>query len=401
MKWQFYRLAGSLFLTCLLLFWSFGELVDAYDAQQDSYTLSASQLFADSTPTRELVAANSLQLPAELAAELASGQIVALQSSNSHWYYYKQATPTQQLWRFGPFAAPAAENNQRLLILMMFYACLMLASAGMLYPLFRDLHHLQQKAGVFMQSPTQMQQSIAKHSPIYPLARDFVDAGNQLVRWYELHQFLSRAISHDVRTPLSRMRFALELCEDQIPAQYLQRLQTDVHQIEQLVSNYLNFARLEQLRQPAALQYMELSAFAAQVQQQFNWQPSEVSLQFVVGDGFAWLEPFSLEIAWQNLVSNAFRFAEKEVRCNLSTDNSCLVLSVEDDGPGFAQELSFSAFEPHNQASSTGFGLGLYIVNQVVSWHHGRMEIGRSTALGGALVTIRVPLSDHALPKIP
>lgn len=394
MKWQFYRLAGTLFLSCLLLFWSFGELVDAYDAQQDSYTLSASQLFAEQQPTRELITSEQLQLPPEVLQELTNGHIVALQSANADWFYYKNSPEQGLLWRFGPFTAPADENNTRIYILLLFYACLMLAAAAMLYPLFRDLQHLQHKAGLFMANPKQMEPSIPKHSPIYPLARDFVDAGNQLVRWYELHQFLSRAISHDVRTPLSRMRFALELCQDEMPSPYWQRLETDIQQIEQLVNNYLNFARLEQLRQPTTKQYIELSVFASQVQQQFNWRPSEISLQFEVGEGFVWLEPFSLEIVWQNLLSNAFRFAAKEVRCSFFTNGDTLKLLVEDDGPGFDSQVNIQAFEPQSAPSATGFGLGLYIIKQVVGWHAGTFTISRSPSLGGALVQIELPLTN-------
>lgn len=396
MKWQFYRLAGSFFFACVLLFWSFGELVDAYEASQDSYTLSATQLFSDKTPTRQTIPRDQLQLPAALNDELRAGRVVALQSANADWFYYRQTSQPDQLYRVGPFPAPADDNRDSMLILLMFYACLMLASAAMLYPLFRDLHRLQQQAGVFMAAPAQMQQQISKHSSIYPLARDFVAAGNQLVRWFELHQFLSRAISHDVRTPLSRMRFALELCEDDMPAQYWQRLQTDVHQIEQLVTNYLNFARLEQQRQPANLQYIELSAFAAHVQQQFNWQASDISLQFAVGDGFAWLDPFSVEIAWQNLVVNAVRFAKKQVHCRLSTHDGRLEFSVEDDGPGFAEDFDITEFSAPHEPSTSGYGLGLYIVKHVVSWHHGHIHIDRSPTLGGARVLIALPMTHTA-----
>lgn len=398
MKWQFYRLAGSLFFTCLLLFWSFGEWVDAYEARQDSYTLSATQLFNDAVPAREAIPAAQLQLPAELTDELRQGQVIALQSSNSDWYYYKAVGQADLLWRFGPFNAPSDDSHDATLILLMFYTCLMLASAAMLYPLFRDLHHLQQKAGVFMAAPSQMQQTIAKHSPIYPLARDFVDAGNQLVRWVELHQFLSRAISHDVRTPLSRMRFALELCQDDMPQHYWQRLQTDVQQIEQLVTNYLNFARFEQHRQPPAWQYTELSAFAAQLQQQFKWLPSEVSLQLVIGEGFAWLEPTALQIACQNLLSNALRYARKQVRCSLYCDKQWLHLQIDDDGVGFPEGIQPEAFYQLDNSSSNGFGLGLYIVSQVVAWQQGHFYIRRSTLLGGACVELTLPMEPTEPP---
>lgn len=367
MKWQFYRLAGSFFFACLLLFWSFGELVDAYEASQDSYTLSATQLFSQQVPTRQTIPRSQLQLPAALQAELAAGQVIALQSANQDWFYYHQAAQPEWLWRFGPFPAPQEDDRDSILILMMFYACLMLASAAMLYPLFRDLHQLQQQAGVFMAAPTQMQQQISKHSPIYPLARDFVDAGNQLVRWYELHQFLSRAISHDVRTPLSRMRFALELCEDDMPAEYWQRLQTDVQQIEQLVSNYLNFARLEQFRHNKPLQPTELSLFAEQLKQQFQWSSNDVSLQFVVGSGVVWLDATALQIACLNLLSNAMRYAKQQVRCSLSCEQSQLQLRVEDDGDGFPEGVTPQAFQQFDQQQGSGYGLGLYIVNQVVT----------------------------------
>ncbi|HAT41041.1 MAG TPA: hypothetical protein DCS87_04850 [Rheinheimera sp.] len=68
-----------------------------------------------------------------------------------------------------------------------------------------------------------------------------------------------------------------------------------------------------------------------------------------------------------------------------------VLLVIEDDGAGFPEGISPKAFSQFDSSASTGFGLGLYIVNQVVAWHQGQMQIGRSHVLGGAAVTLVLP----------
>lgn len=67
------------------------------------------------------------------------------------------------------------------------------------------------------------------------------------------------------------------------------------------------------------------------------------------------------------------------------------LLVIEDDGAGFPDGISPKAFSQFDSSASTGFGLGLYIVNQVVAWHLGDGLVGRSHVLGGAAVTLVLP----------
>lgn len=395
MKQQFYRWFGSLLLSGTLLFWAFGALVDHYEQQQSHYRLPIEQFFQAGGVQAKAVPAKQIQLPEELQQRLAAGETIGIERSDGQWLYYRQTeSEPSHLWQLGPLPSPDQEESQPALILLAFYSCLVLLGLALLYPLFRDLQRLQQQAAQFMAEPAPMTQAIGRHSAIYPLAQDFVAAGNQLVHWLELHQFLSRTIAHEVRTPLSRMKFALELCQDQMPSQYQQRLSQDVQQIEQLVSNYLTFARLEQHQQRLPLERHAMLALSQKLQQQFQWhqsQEAKVKLQFDVADVQADCDPMALEIAWQNLLLNALRYAKYQVLTRVFIQDNQLWLTVEDDGEGFQADANPQAFERFGEQQANGFGLGLYIVKQVATWHQAELTIDRSALLGGARVVLKLP----------
>jgi two-component system sensor histidine kinase RstB len=113
----------------------------------------------------------------------------------------------------------------------------------------------------------------------------------------------------------------------------------------------------------------------------------------------AWVEaePRYLHRALQNLVSNAMRHAESEVRIGFQLSQQRCRIDVEDDGPGVpesAWERIFTPFmrlDDSRTRASGGHGLGLSIVRRIIHWHAGRALIGRSQALGGACFSLAWP----------
>ena len=394
MKLQFYRLIAVLILSCALVIWSFSQLVAELYPESDSYSISVAALLQspDAMPTKQLIARQQLALPASLSAMLDKGHIIALGHDNAQLYYYKTTTDPAMLLQLGPVADNTERNELMPVLLLAFYGSLTLIALLLIWPVFRDLRRLQHIALQFGEQPRHISMPIRRSSVIYPLANAFKVVANQIIDLVEMHKSLSKTISHEVRTPLARMRFALELTEQQMPPQYRDRLNADLDEIEQLATNYLNFAKLEYLRQDKALAPVSLQAFCALLQQRFAIYQQKLAIDIHYEGEQACFDKAALLIAAQNLMSNAMRFAKSRIRVSLHGDLRHWHLVVEDDGPGFSQT------DPHilqaftrQQQDEQGFGLGLYIVQQIARWHNANIEVGQSDTLGGARVSLQSP----------
>ena len=105
-----------------------------------------------------------------------------------------------------------------------------------------------------------------------------------------------------------------------------------------------------------------------------------------------------MQRALTNLISNAMRHAESQVRVTTRVQHGMCRISVEDDGPGIPEAYREKVFTPFMRMdvsrtrASGGYGLGLSIVRRIMFWHSGRARIVDSQALGGACFVIEWPL---------
>ncbi|ESE40017.1 sensor histidine kinase [Shewanella decolorationis] len=393
MKFQFYRLFIFLLLSCGLVIWSFGELAEHFADDEYSYQINVDDLLRvdKKTPQIMRITADSLSLPADLHASLQQGATIALRHSDNDLYYYRLDKTTNAILMLGPIQTSTPKEQNTSLVLLGLYSSLCLVAFGWIWPIFRDLHHLQQSAIEFGQLPRKRPLETNKHSTIFPLAKVFNSISHQIVDFVQMHKELSRTISHEVRTPLARMRFTLELIRSQIDTNYANRLNEDINDIEQLAANYLSFARLEHKEAPLSQESQVISIFMEKLAHKYAIYLPKFNIVFHNEARQAHFDPIAMTIAIQNLVQNAMRFAQHDIHVHFYQEGGINRISVEDDGPGFegkAKKL-VAAFERDSQQSDTsGYGLGLYIVKKIATWHYGTLELSRSQTLGGAEISI-------------
>ncbi|BCV55219.1 ATP-binding protein [Shewanella algae] len=395
MKFQFYRLFGFLLLSCSLLLWSFGQLTDQYRSEEASYLISVDDLLQTRGQGAHLstLAAGSLALPTSLRQLLNEGQTLALRHSSGELYYYKQVSGSELL-RFGPVTEKQDREDVTSLILLGFYSSLALVAILLIWPVFRDLHTLQQSAIRFGRQPSLQPLTIRKSSAIFPLAQALYSMSHQIVSFVQMHKELSHTISHEVRTPLARMRFALELSKQQMEPQYAARLAQDIDEIEQLAANYLSFARLEHKQGELCHSPQSIADFMQTLEQKYSLYSRDFQIGFHSVPGQAQFDKTAMNVACQNLIQNAMRFAEKEIQVSFEQSESHNCLRVEDDGPGFedkGKKLLAAFARDAKQSDGSGFGLGLYIVRKIAIWHGGRLELSHSQTLGGAAISLCWP----------
>jgi two-component system osmolarity sensor histidine kinase EnvZ len=194
-------------------------------------------------------------------------------------------------------------------------------------------------------------------------------------------------VSHDLRTPLTRLRLALAMLPAEGPlAADAAEMTADVEEMERMISGYLAFARGEQAEQA---QEVELLSVLEEVAAGARRAGAAVE----VDGGHALtlnLRQDAMRRAITNLVDNARRHAGRVVLSALEAGRSVLVM-VDDDGPGIPAERRESVFRPFESGAAGGTGLGLTIARDIVRAHGGDITL-EDSPLGGLRARIRLPL---------
>jgi signal transduction histidine kinase len=193
------------------------------------------------------------------------------------------------------------------------------------------------------------------------------------------------AVSHDMRTLLTRLRLRVEQIPD---AESRNKAIRDVEDMTAMMDDALAVARSTAAsgrRQPLDLRELARDTFS-------DRDPAKVVLR---PGGAAWLDgdPVALRRALVNLVDNALAYGS---RCEVALDRckDGVTLSVEDDGPGIPEESRVLVLEPFTRLETSrnrttgGSGLGLAVVKAIAEAHGGTIAVGASTQLGGARIVL-------------
>ncbi|UVJ42938.1 ATP-binding protein [Pseudomonas sp. LS1212] len=238
------------------------------------------------------------------------------------------------------------------------------------------------------------------------LAAAFNGMTEHLQRSLMIQRELVRAVSHELRTPVARLRFGLEMIgsanNEKSREKYLAGMDNDIQELDKLVDEMLTYARLEQGAPALHFQRIDLDALIDQVISELAPLRADVKVLRGVchgGEEGAWVEaePRYMHRALQNLVSNAMRHAESQVRLSYQLGLQRCRVDVEDDGPGVPESAWEKLFTPFlrlddsRTRASGGHGLGLSIVRRIIYWHDGRASISKSEALGGACFSLAWP----------
>lgn len=203
----------------------------------------------------------------------------------------------------------------------------------------------------------------------------------------ERTRFLA-SVSHDLRSPITRMKLRTEMLADE---DRKEKFRKDLDEMDAMISATLNVVQdidVQENRQRIDLNSLVESLRSDQ---------AEVGGDVTVSGHAQALEgyPRSLRRCLQNVVENALRYGER-ARIQLHDSATQVTITVDDDGPGIAEEMQQRVLEPFyrledsRNASTGGFGLGLSIAATVVQAHRGEIRLA-NRASGGLRVTIVIP----------
>ncbi|ATQ42713.1 ATP-binding protein [Caulobacter mirabilis] len=220
-------------------------------------------------------------------------------------------------------------------------------------------------------------------------AEAFNQMQERLSRYVEDRTAMVGAIAHDLRTPLTRLRFRIEAVPDDIRA----KLAADIDQMDAMIAAALGFVR--DATRAGARERLELSSLvesvldeAAETGADATALPSEK----LVVDG----DPLSLRRLVANLVENAVKYGAR-ARGRVFAEGGCAVIEIEDDGPGVPpaeMERVFEPFyrrEPSRSRETGGAGLGLAVVRSIARAHGGDVVLLNRRG-GGLTARVSLPL---------
>lgn len=220
-------------------------------------------------------------------------------------------------------------------------------------------------------------------------AKAFMDMRDRIQRHIEQRTALLASVSHDLRTPLTRLRLELALAP---PFKRSTAMQGDLDEMEHMIDEYLAFARGEAGEAAQTVSIGDLLAVAADDARRAG---AEVEVETPEGLT-ASLRPLALKRALANLAGNAAAHGDQVRLGARGLPSGGLEITVEDDGPGIPDDMHEEAFRPFSRLDDSrnqnrkGVGLGLAIARDVARSHGGDITLDRSD-LGGLRAIIRLP----------
>ena len=356
----------------------------------------------------------SLKVPRKLAEKIDNGDLVIDSDSDLLYHRLKQ---TPQILIVGPLSPDANPDHPRTLPLELRIRLLTWSLIGLFLavavwfwvrPVWRDLEALRQTARSLGEGHFETRAPEARSRAFDLLTETLNGMAERVQRLIATQKELSSAISHELRTPIARMRFALEmLAETDEPVErerLWKMMEEDLDELDNLIDSSLTYSRFEREQPELHLSSVDLA----------SWLENEVDSVRILNRSLeltldmtalpeqqkAELDTKSMPYAITNLIRNAIKYAKSNIAISAKIVGNQVQINVDDDGIGIPPEerkrvfFAFTRLDRSRDRSTGGYGLGLAIVRQVLEQHGGTVTAGESPQ-GGARFTLRWPVLQN------
>ncbi len=237
---------------------------------------------------------------------------------------------------------------------------------------------------------------VTKTDELGQLSQAFNDMTERLRTMLAAKEHLLRDVSHELRSPLTRMKVALEFVEK---GQTKEMLQSDIQEIEQLISQILDAARIHHEHSRLNRQSIDLLTLIHGVAAAYEKQRPGVMVQEASSVPLCRLDPERIKIVFKNLIDNAIKYSQAEsdpVDVALKARKDWVDITISDNGIGIEPDAVIHIWEPFYRADKSrsrdtgGYGLGLSLCKTIVEAHGGKIEI-KSTPGKGTQVMLSLP----------
>ncbi len=411
-------LVGGLLVVAIVLDLGFGYLQSKEAPHVDRWLESTFQLIearlGDTPPgDRDAVAAH-LTETLGIGVQLLSRDDVHMQENSDHRLpplvdadgntsYLHDAGSIGAIIRLGPIAAP---RDSLLLSLLppLFYLSIFVVVGFWVRPILKDINVISGGAQRFAADYREPLSTAEKTTELTALAQNLDNMAARLSGVLRSQKELIAALSHEMRTPLARIRFALAVIDDKADDELkkeLAAMNDDVQEIDDLVASMLNYARLDHPDIEMHWQAVPAAAWLGKIIEKTPSGAIRIEAQIAKAPDTVHMDSRLMELALSNLVVNATKYAGQDVRCLLTQDGDEYVLTVEDDGKGIPEDereqvfKAFTRIDDSRNRETGGYGLGLAVVARVAELHGGLASVDASPGLGGARFSMRWPVRSN------
>ncbi len=320
---------------------------------------------------------------------------------SNHITLFHPIASQDKVFVLGPVLSPTRPRTEAL-VRVFIVITLGIVIFFWVWPISKDLDKLNDTVKEFGQGDFNAKITGGTSVLVRPMMNTFNMMAARINGLIEAHKELTNAVSHELRTPLARSKFALEVLrkaqDEEVRQDYINKIAFDVEELESLVNELLVYAAFENEQPNMSISRNDLAELVRYQSESFAGFDGKLSVDVASGSFMAEYDSHFINRALSNLITNAFKYGDGEVKISLTSDAKFCYLSVEDNGPGIDEEFKkiiFDAFSRHDKSRTRdtgGFGLGLAIVNKIMQWHNGSAVIGDSE-LGGAKFTLTWPIN--------
>ncbi|MFC1747963.1 ATP-binding protein [Pseudomonadota bacterium] len=261
---------------------------------------------------------------------------------------------------------------------------------------------------------TRVAHAIGRRSDeIADLGHDFDQMAERIQKLISSQKQLLNDISHELRSPLARLRLALGLAQKKLGPQTvpeLERIERETVRLDELVGQALTLARLESKAMTNTLDdYIDITSLLEEIIQDANFEAEAINCHICYSYNASTTLNGNIELlhrAFENIIRNALHYTEENsnVDINLTIpekqNEKWIQISVCDHGPGVPEEQLSTLFDPFVRISEDrnrkdgGYGLGLAIAKQAVQLHGGMISAKNRRDGHGLCVLIRLPMQE-------
>jgi len=321
-------------------------------------------------------------------------EITSEKTGDTYLFIYRIPHPELDAWHRDSLLWPLSALGIALVVLTLF-------SLLVTFSITRPLSRLRGAVHALGQT-TYQQNSLAKlanrRDEFGVLATDFNRMGARLQSLISSQRQLLRDVSHELRSPLARLRIALALAERANPEEREKlwpRLTRECDRLEALISEILVLARVD--ADNASAEEVDLNALLATLQKDAQLSSPEQPVRLQAEPQLnlkGW--PTMIERAVDNLLRNAQRFnpSDQPIELHAARQGERIVISVRDHGPGVQTEHLSQLGEPFYRApgqTAAGHGLGLAIAKRAAERHGGTLTLANHPQ-GGFVASLELPV---------
>jgi len=262
--------------------------------------------------------------------------------------------------------------------------------------LMEPVSKLRQGAEKICEGDLSYRVEVTRNDELGELTESINHMADSLQSMLEAKRQLLLAISHELRTPVTRAKLQLEFMEN---SELRENLSDDINEIDLLISDLIEAERLSTQHSALILDDVDFADYIRMLAEQYQHYEGGLEVDLPATDQSMQLDKLRIRLLVANIVNNAIRHGRaRPVTIQVRFEGQEAVLRVSDQGEGIAAEHLRHVKEPFyrvdsaRQRNTGGFGLGLYLCNLIVDAHGGKMLID-SQPEQGTRVSIYLPIN--------